>query len=98
MYLVFGVFVLLFGVFMSLYRGELKEIANSEALKFGFLRVRIAGSNFDREGFKSEVREALTKTAFAKENPGKLSLIQTKERIKCTCRSSVFRYSRVDFK
>jgi hypothetical protein len=48
MYLVFGVFVLLFGVFMSLYRNTLKEIANMEALKFGLLRVRIAGSNYDR--------------------------------------------------
>jgi hypothetical protein len=81
MYLVFGVFVLLFGVFMSLYRGEMKEIAKLESLKFAFLRVRIAGNNYKEPGFKSEVREALTKTAFEFEKPQAGSIFQRKGKI-----------------
>jgi hypothetical protein len=44
------------------------------------LRIRIAASNYDREGFKSEVRAALTQTAFSVASQSK-SFFQTKGRI-----------------
>ncbi len=62
-YIVLALSVLVFGVFMSIYRFHLNEIAKAEHYKLGFLRIRIAANNTSK-GFSSEVRQALTQTAF----------------------------------
>jgi len=49
---------------VGLYRFHLKEVSRLEGDKLGFLRIRIAANNYDRPGFQSEVRSALTSGAF----------------------------------
>lgn len=60
-----GLSVLIFSVFTGMYRFHQKEIAKNEHHKLGFTRIRIAANNADREGFKDEVRTALTLNAFS---------------------------------
>ena len=79
LYLSIAVFFVVFGVFMAIYRFHLTEIAKFQQYKFGLLRIRVAARNFKRDGFRSEVREALTKDAFlyaANIKPGKQSKIE----------------------
>lgn len=58
------VFVVVFGVLMSIYRFHLIEISKAEHNRLGFMRIRVAANNADKDGFQSEVREALTQNAF----------------------------------
>ena len=57
--------IVIFSIFIALYRFHQKEMTKNEHYKLGFLRIRIAYNNFDKEGFGSEVRIALTENAFA---------------------------------
>ena len=50
--------------FLSLYRRSLVIIERYEHQILGLSRVRIAANNYDNDGFKSEVRLALTEGAF----------------------------------
>lgn len=59
-----GVFLAVFGVLMAIYRFHLTEISRAQQHKLGLQRIRIAANNSDKEGFGSEVREALTANAF----------------------------------
>jgi len=65
-YIIYGVFILVFGVLTSLYRFHLKEIAKYEHFLFGFERVRIAGNN-SKSGYDDEVKISLSKDAFSPE-------------------------------
>ncbi len=65
LYGIFAMFIIVFGVLMAVYRFHLNEISRSEHYKMGFLRVRVAANNHNLEGFKTEVRQALTDGAFA---------------------------------
>lgn len=58
-----GFVIMVFGVFMSIYRFHLKEAAKYEHLHIGFLRIRVAGNN-TKAGYQSEVRKSLTENAF----------------------------------
>lgn len=62
-YILFGIFVIIFGVMMAVYRFHLAEIAKAEHYKIGFMRIRIAANNIEK-GFLTEVRLALTDSAF----------------------------------
>ena len=62
-YVLLGLFVLVFGVLMAVYRFHLQEIAKAEHFKIGFLRIKIAADN-GSQGFESEVRQALAMNAF----------------------------------
>lgn len=64
LYICFGLFVIIFGVLMSVYRFHLTEISRNEQYKLGLLRIRIAANNSNTEGFDSEVRTSLTQGAF----------------------------------
>ena len=64
LYALVGVFVVVFGVLMAIYRFHLNEIAKAEHNKLAFMRIRVAANNYDREGFHSEVRQSLTERAF----------------------------------
>ena len=59
-----GVFLAVFGVLMAIYRFHLTEISRAQQQKLGLQRIRIAANNSDKEGFGTEVREALTANAF----------------------------------
>jgi len=59
----YGVFVLFFGVITSFYRYFLKEMSKYEHYLFAMHRIRIAANNHD-DGFGTEVRRALTSSAF----------------------------------
>jgi hypothetical protein len=63
-----AIFVLVFGVLMSVYRFHLNEISKAEHYKIGFMRIRIAANN-NTDGFQSEVRQSLTERAFAFHSP-----------------------------
>jgi len=63
-YILYGIFVLIFSVLISLYRFHLKEVQRYEHFLFGLLRIRIAANNSDL-GFGDEVRTALVKDAFS---------------------------------
>ena len=63
-YLISFLFVLTFGITVALYRFHLTEIARNEQIKLGFWRIRIAARNTS-PGFQTEVRQSLTKDAFA---------------------------------
>jgi len=52
------------GIVVGLYRYHLKEISRLEKFELGLMRIRIAGNNFDNEGFRTEVRAALASGAF----------------------------------
>jgi len=62
-YMFIGLFIIIFGILVALYRFHLLEIARNEQIKLGFWRIRIAANN-SKSGFDSEVRQALTKDAF----------------------------------
>ncbi|WP_397535875.1 hypothetical protein [Roseateles sp.] len=57
------IFMIVFGVLMSVYRFHLNEVAKAEHYRLGFLRVRVAAHNVTA-GYQSEVRQALTDQAF----------------------------------
>lgn len=63
-FLMAALFIITFGIVVSVYRFHLTEIARNEQMKVGFWRIRIAANNTDK-GFQSEVRQALTKDAFS---------------------------------
>lgn len=63
-YLLYAIFILIFGVVVSIYRFQLKEIAKYEHFLFGLHRIRVAGNNYEN-GFASEVRISLTQDAFS---------------------------------
>jgi len=63
-YVFVGVFVVVFGVMMSVYRFHLAEISRAQQYRFGLMRVRIAANNAESIGFDTEVRQALTGNAF----------------------------------
>ena len=63
-----AIFVIVFSVFMSIYRFHLNEVSKAEHFKLGFMRIRIAAFN-SKPGYQSEVRKALTEHAFAYEVP-----------------------------
>lgn len=63
-YILYGIFILLFGVFTSLYRFHLKEISRQEHYLIGFQRIRIAGVNSTSK-YDDEVKIALTNNAFS---------------------------------
>jgi len=63
-----AIFVVVFSVFMSIYRFHLNEISKAEHFKLGFMRIRIAAHN-SKPAFQTEVRQALTERAFAYEAP-----------------------------
>lgn len=64
LYALAGLFVVVFGVLMAVYRFHLNEVARAAHYKIGFMRIRVAASNHDKEGFHSEVRQSLTDKAF----------------------------------
>lgn len=63
-YILAGIFVVVFGVVMAVYRFRLNEIAKATHYKIGFMRIRVAANNFNRQGFHTEVRQSLTERAF----------------------------------
>ena len=65
-YILYGLFLLVFGVITSFYRFHLKEVAKFEHFLFGFERIRIAGNN-SSTGFDDEVKISLSKDAFTPE-------------------------------
>jgi len=67
-YLFFGIYVLSFTVLMSSYRLHIAEAARMQHSKVGFMRIRVAGSN-NTEGYKTEVRIALTGGALKVQRP-----------------------------
>jgi hypothetical protein len=77
-YVLYGVFILIFGVTTSLYRFHLKEISKQEHYLVGFQRIRIAGVNSTTK-YDDEVKVSLTKDAFTfNENaPRKDKLIES---------------------
>jgi hypothetical protein len=69
-YISYAIFILIFGVFTSLYRFHLKEISKHEHYLIGFQRIRIAGVNSSTK-YDDEVKISLTKNAFYYESEGK---------------------------
>lgn len=63
-YVFAALFVVVFGVMMAIYRFHLSEISKAQHHKLGFMRIRVAANNSDKEGFLTEVRESLTHNAF----------------------------------
>lgn len=63
-YVFAGLFVVVFGVLMAVYRFHLNEVARAAHYKIGFMRIRVAANNHDAEGFLTEVRQSLTDKAF----------------------------------
>ena len=66
-YILYGIFVLIFGVLTSFYRFFLKEISKQEHYLVGFYRIRVAGNNSTTK-YDDEVKTALTQNAFNYEN------------------------------
>jgi hypothetical protein len=62
-FVVYGIFILIFGVLTSLYRFHLKEISKQEHYLLGFQRIRIAAVNSSTK-YDDEVKIALTRDAF----------------------------------
>ena len=62
-FILYGVFILIFGVLASFYRFHLKEISRQEHFLLGFHRIRIAAVNSSTK-YDDEVLKALTKDAF----------------------------------
>jgi hypothetical protein len=62
-YILYAIFILVFGVLTSLYRFHLKEISRQEHYLIGFQRIRIAGQNSTTK-YDNEVNKSLTKDAF----------------------------------
>ncbi len=69
-YLLYALFIIIFGVLTSFYRYHLKEISKLEQYYFGFLRIRIAGNN-SLTGYDDLVKDSLTRDAFTFESPSK---------------------------
>ncbi|MEX0958975.1 MAG: hypothetical protein WDZ63_06765 [Burkholderiales bacterium] len=59
-----AIFLVMFGVLMSIYRFHLNETSKAEHPKLGFMRIRVAANN-SGAGFQTDVRVALTDQAFA---------------------------------
>ena len=59
-----GLFLTVFGILIAIHRFHLLEISRTQKQLLGLKRIRIAGNNYDLQGFRSEVRESLTKDAF----------------------------------
>jgi len=62
-YMTLGVYLVVVGILVAIYRVYLVEISRNEQIKLGFWRIRIAARNTD-PGFQTEVRQSLTKDAF----------------------------------
>ena len=62
-YILYGLFILIFGVITSFYRFHLKEISKNEHILIGFYRIRIAGNNSET-GYNDYVKYYLSKDAF----------------------------------
>lgn len=62
-FILYGVFILIFGILASFYRFHLKEISRQEHFLLGFHRIRIAAVNSSTK-YDDEVLKALTKDAF----------------------------------
>jgi len=63
LYAFLAIYTLTFSVLMATYRLHVGEASRLQHYIVGFMRVRVAGSN-NTEGYKTEVREALTLGAF----------------------------------
>jgi hypothetical protein len=63
-FIVFGLYLAVFGIIIALYRFHMSEVARNEQIKLGFWRIRIAARN-TTAGFQTEVRRSLTKDAFS---------------------------------
>jgi hypothetical protein len=66
-YILYGIFILVFGIVTSFYRYHLKEVSKYEHFLLGFHRIRIAGDH-TKTGYEDEVKIALTKDAFTMEH------------------------------
>jgi hypothetical protein len=62
-YILYGIFILIFGVTASFYRFHLKEISKQEHYLTGFHRIRVAGNN-SKTKYDDEVKISLTRNAF----------------------------------
>ena len=62
-YMTLGLYLVVFGILVAIYRFHWGEISRNEQIKLGFWRIRIAARNTD-PGFQTEVRQSLTKDAF----------------------------------
>ncbi len=65
-----ALFVIILSISTALYRFHQKEMTKNEHYKLGFLRIRIAANNNDKDGFGSEVRASLTSGAFTFHSEG----------------------------
>ncbi|KAJ1499068.1 hypothetical protein HMI54_012138 [Coelomomyces lativittatus] len=63
MYLMFASFVVVFGVFTSLYRFHIREASKFEQYHLGFIRIKVAAAD-SKTGLDNLVKESLTKDAF----------------------------------
>ena len=63
-FIVFGLYLTVFGILIALYRFHMSEVSRNEQIKLGFWRIRIAARN-TTPGFQTEVRQSLTKDAFS---------------------------------
>lgn len=62
-YVLYGLFILAFGVLISIYRFHLKEASKYEHFLFGLRRIHIAAHN-SVTGYEDYVKDALTREAF----------------------------------
>ncbi len=67
LYILYGIFILIFGVVTSFYRFHLKEISKYEHHLLGFNRIRIAGNN-SITGYDDYVKYFLSKDAFSSDS------------------------------
>lgn len=63
LYAFLAIYTLTFSILMAIYRLHVGEASRLQHYIVGFMRIRVAGSN-NTEGYKTEVREALTAGAF----------------------------------
>ncbi|WP_146140393.1 hypothetical protein [Zobellella endophytica] len=63
LYTFLAIYTLTFSILMAIYRLHVGEASRLQHYIVGFMRIRVAGSN-NTEGYKTDVREALTKGAF----------------------------------
>ena len=68
-FMICGLYLVVFGILVAIYRFHLVEISRNEQIKLGFWRIRIAARN-TKPGFQTEVRQSLTKDAFSFNNKG----------------------------
>jgi hypothetical protein len=74
-----AIFVVVFGVFVNLYRLHLREIAKNEFYTLAILRIGIAAANSSVAGFDETVRQSLVSGAF--DMPTESSLLRRDRRI-----------------